>query len=252
MSWLPPDLGLWAASGLVVLSFFTAIVTTSAGIGGGVIMLAAMASLLPPQAVIPVHGVVQLGANSGRAALLARHVVRPVVGYFAVGAALGAAIGGLLYVALPGHVLKLILALFILYSVWGPNLSRQRIANPLFVPVGVVTTFITMFVGGTGPFVAAFVSPDRYGKESTVATHGACMTLQHGFKVATFAVLGFAYLPWLPLMVAMVCAGFMGTIVGRAVLLRLPERTFRIVFKTALTVLALRLLYSAMNTFMEG
>ena len=106
-----------------------------------------------------------------------------------------------------------------------------------------------MFVGGTGPFVAAFVSPDRFGKEPTVATHAACMTFQHGLKVVVFGMLGFAFGPWIPLLVAMVMGGFLGTLAGRVVLLKLPERAFAIAFKTVLTLLALRLLWSAATTW---
>jgi hypothetical protein len=45
------------------------------GIGGGAALLAVMASLVPPAALIPVHGVVQVGSNLGRA--LTTFGVRP-------------------------------------------------------------------------------------------------------------------------------------------------------------------------------
>jgi len=242
---LPADFSPWLAAALVVLSFFTSLLTATAGLGGGVIMLAAMASVMPPLAVIPTHGVIQLGSNAGRAYVMRHAVNRPVVAWFAGGAVVGAVIGGSLFVALPGATLKLILGLFILYSVWGPKLRKVRVPDKGFLGVGVATTFITMFVGGTGPFVAAFVNPDRFGKEATVGTHAACMTTQHGFKVAVLVVLGFAFAPWLPLLGAMIVAGFLGTLTGRAVLMKIPEKTFKIVFKTVLTLLALRLLWSA-------
>jgi len=195
--------------------------------------------------VIPTHGVIQLGSNAGRAFIMRHWVHRSVLGWFAAGALVGAAIGGSVFVALRPEVLKLIISLFILYTVWGPKFRRVRIADRAFTLVGLATTFITMFVGGTGPFVAAFVNPNRFGKEQTVATHGACMTVQHGFKVAIFVAVGFAFTPWLALLAAMIAGGFLGTLAGRAVLLKLPERTFKIVFTTVLTLLALRLLWSA-------
>ncbi len=252
MTLLPAEIGPWVAALLVGLSFAASMLTASAGLGGGSIMLAAIASTLPPVAVIPVHGVIQLGSNAGRAALLLKHVNRPVLGYFAIGAVMGAAIGGQLYVNLPGAVLKLVIGLFILYTVWGPKFRKRRIGNRLYALAGAATTFITMFVGGTGPFVAAFISPDRFGKEQTVGTHAACMTIQHGFKVLVFGVLGFAFGPWIMLIVAMVAAGFLGTMVGRAVLLRLPERAFKIAFRTVLTLLALRLIWSAAQALLSA
>ena len=245
MSWLPADLAPWLAYALFALSFVTSFIAASVGLGGGVIMVAALASSLPPAAVIPVHGVVQLGSNSGRAALLLPHVNRAVLGYFAIGAVIGALVGGQLYVSLPDALLRFVIGAFVLYSVWGPKPKKHRINNPFYIVAGLLTTFATMFVGGTGPLVAAFISPDRFGKEQTVATHAACMTLQHGFKVVIFGFLGFSFWPWLVFIVAMVVAGFLGTLAGRAVLMRLPERGFKIVFRTVLTVLALRLIWSA-------
>jgi uncharacterized membrane protein YfcA len=245
VTWLPPEISTLVAVGLVVVSFLASLLTVAAGLGGGTVMLASIASTLPPAAVIPVHAVIQVGSNGGRALLMTRHVVKPVLVYFAAGAVVGAIVGGQLYVNLPGYVLKLVLGVFILYAVWGPKLRKTRVAHRGFALVGLVTTFLTMFVGGTGPFLAAFINPERFGKDGTVATHGACMTFQHGFKALVFGALGFAYAPWLFLMLAMVAAGFLGTLAGRAVLMRLPEQTFKLIFRVALTILALRLLWSA-------
>lgn len=252
MTLLPPEISTWVAVGLVVISFLASLLTVAAGLGGGTVMLATIASTVPPAAVIPVHAVIQLGSNGGRALLMTPHVVKPVLGWFAAGAVVGAVVGGQLYVNLPGYILKLVLGVFILYAVWGPKLRSTRIGHRAFAGVGLVTTFLTMFVGGTGPFLAAFVNPDRFGKDGTVATHGACMTFQHGFKALVFGLLGFAFTPWLFLLAAMILAGFLGTLAGRAVLVRLPERTFRIIFRVALTLLALRLLYSAVSEMTGG
>ncbi len=110
-------------------------------------------------------------------------------------------------------------------------------------------SFCTMFVGATGPFVASFISPDRLERHAVVATHGACMTLQHTLKVVAFGFLGFAFLPWAPLLVAMIGAGFVGTLIGRRVLDRLPHDVFARFFKVVLTLLALRLLYAAVASW---
>ena len=75
-----------------------------------------------------------------------------------------------------------------------------------------ITTFLTMFVGGTGPFVAAFISPDRFGKEETVASHASCMTMQHGLKVIVFGLFGFAFGPWLPLLASAGLVGLVATL----------------------------------------
>jgi uncharacterized membrane protein YfcA len=242
---LPAELTPWLAASLLVVSFVASFITASAGIGGGVLMLATLASVLPAAAVIPVHGVVQIGSNAGRAFLLRAHVDRRVLAFYVAGAVLGVLVGGSVYAVLPPDTIRVVLGLFILYSVWGPKLGRTRLANRAFLLVGSVTSFLTMFVGGTGPFVACFLDPGRFGKEGTVATHAACMTMQHSLKVAMIAFIGFAFGPWVVPLAAIIAAGFLGTMAGRAVLLRLPEHAFRSAFRVVLTLLALRLLWSA-------
>lgn len=100
-----------------------------------------------------------------------------------------------------------------------------------------------MFVGASGAFVAAFLDPDRLGRHGVVATHAACMTVQHGLKVGAFAALGFPFLPWLPFLFAMIGVGFLGTLVGRRILDLVPDSRFALAFRILLTLLALRLLW---------
>ncbi len=240
---LPPDVSALTAIGLAALSLLTSALSAGAGVGGGLVLLSAMASFLPPVVVIPTHGVVQIGSNAGRAALMHQHIERRILLPFVLGSVLGVVLGAKLFVALPAPVLKTILGLFILAVVWLPKLKASRIPNRGSTLVGIVGSFCTMFVGATGPFVASFITPDRLDRHAVVATHAACMTVQHTLKVVAFGFLGFAFLPWLPLLAAMIGAGFLGTLLGRRLLDRLPHRIFARAFKVILTVLALRLLY---------
>ena len=63
---VPPGTTPGAALALLCLSFFTSALTGALGLGGGVMMLAAMTQLLPPAVLLPVHGVVQIGRASCR------------------------------------------------------------------------------------------------------------------------------------------------------------------------------------------
>jgi uncharacterized membrane protein YfcA len=246
---LPPEVSALAAIGLVALSLFTSALTAAAGIGGGLVLLSVMASFLPPVVVIPTHGVVQLGSNAGRAALMRHHIEYRILLPFVLGSLLGTVLGAKLFVALPTPVLKTILGLFILAVVWLPKLKASRIPNRGFTLVGIAGSFCTMFVGATGPFVASFITPDRLERHAVVATHAACMTVQHTLKVVAFGFLGFAFLPWVPLLAAMIGAGVLGTMLGRRLLDRLPHYIFARAFKVILTVLALRLLYAAASAW---
>jgi len=73
------------------------------------------------------------------------------------------------------------------------------------------------------------------------------MSIQHGFKLIAYGLLGFAFGPYLPLLAGLLAFGFIGSFIGRMLLNRLPERIFRIGLKTILTLLSLELLYTSLR-----
>ncbi|MEM5470916.1 sulfite exporter TauE/SafE family protein [Hoeflea sp. AS60] len=227
---------------MIAASFFTSALTVAAGIGGGVAMLALMGYLVPVAAIIPVHGIVQLGSNVGRAAILRNHVAWTCLAAFLIGAIPGAWAGSAAVGALAEPLLKAALGGFILLITWMrlPRLAAIRL--PGFALTGAITTFLTMIFGATGPFNAVVLSktfPERLQFQATTA---AVMSLQHLVKTIAFALAGFAFGPWLPLIAAMILTGLAGTWVGTHILRKTPENRFQLIFKICLTVLALDLI----------
>jgi len=238
-------LTLWQIGLLCAVSFLGSFITAAMGIGGGGLVLATMALFLPPPVLIPVHGVVQLGSNIGRTALMFRQVFRDIVPAFIAGTIVGALIGGKLVVSLPLPILQAVLAVFILYIAWIPKPASRDPGKKIFFGVGAIGAFATMFVGATGPLVAGFVAAACKNRQQVVATHAMLMSIQHGLKIVVFGFLGFAFGPYLALLAGLLLFGFAGTYCGKLVLMRLPERSFRIGLKIILSAIALRLLYSA-------
>ncbi len=245
------DLSHWAFLGLCGVSFMGSFITASIGLGGGLLVLASMTLVLPPAVLIPLHGVVQIGSNGFRVALMRREVVFAIVPAFVIGSLIGALIGGQAVFAMETWVLQLILGLFIIYATWAPGIRGGVPGRKKFFGVGIVAGFATMFVGGTGPVVAPFVSAACPSRQQMVATHAAIMTFQHSFKVVAFGLLGFVFGPYIPLLAGLILFGAVGTYVGRMVLNRLPEELFRKALRGFLTLLALRLLYAAGTTILE-
>ena len=227
----------------LIASFFTA----ALGLGGGTLVLAVMALILPPTVLIPVHAVVQIGSNGGRVALMLRDITKPVVLPFLVGTLIGAGIGAQVVVALPTAILQGVLAAFILYATWAPKFQASKPSLKTFFGVGAIATFATMFVGATGPLVAPFVAAYCEKRQNVVATHAILMTIQHGFKMIAFGFLGFSFGPYIPLLIGLIGFGFIGTVMGKSLLNRLPEHVFKIGLKAILTLLAARLMYSALT-----
>jgi len=240
---LPADLGAAPAAFLIVASFFTSALTAAFGVGGGVAMLALMGMFLPVAALIPVHGAVQLGSNTGRAWHQRASIRFDIAVPFLLGSLAGAITGAWFVVQLPDAVLKLVLGLFIIAVTWASIPGFERLGRGGITIGSAVTALLTMFVGATGPLLAAFFSkvlPDD--RKALVATHAAGMTVQHSLKIVVFGLAGFAFATWLPLIAIMMVSGYFGTVYGSRLLERLPEEAFRRWFRIGLTLLALDLL----------
>lgn len=234
-------LGWPIATLLIAVSFLGSFITAAFGIGGGAVVLAALATLLPAMAVIPVHGLVQVGSNAGRTYLFRREIYRSAVEPFLLGSLIGIALGSAFVVQLDAGTLQITLGAFILWSVVSrpPALLRKSAAL-----TGAISSFLTMFVGATGPFVATYLKSIELNRVQHVATHATFMTLQHLLKTAAFGLLGFAFARWAGLIVLLILSGFLGTMVGRRVLFRMNEARFKLVLNGILTILALRLIYA--------
>jgi len=223
----------------------SSLMSAAFGIGGGTIMLAVLAQVLPVKAIIPVHGVIQIGSNLGRAAALASQVRWQYLLWFFLGCLIGAVVGGKVVISLADNIPRIILGCFILYSVWGPKFTSRSKDSRTIAIGGFVSTLLTMFVGATGPFILALLKALELPRVALVATNAACMVLQHSLKVIVFGLLGFAYGPYLSLILLMIISGFIGTLIGKRVLLKINEDKFRLVINVLLSVLAIRLLISA-------
>jgi len=240
-----PGVDAWLFTELALASFATTMFGVIVGTAGGLVLLAIMAFIFPPAILLPVHTFIQLGAGASRAMLLWRYVLRPTVLPFALGAVIGAAAGARIFVSLPEGVLQGILGAFILLVTWLPRFGRMGSERNRFALLGLVSTFLGMFVSATGTLVAPFVlsaSPDRRNHVATLAT---LMSIVHITKLIAFAFLGIAIGAYLPLVVAMIATAALGSWVGAMTLDRVPERAFRLILQTILTVLAVRLIWLA-------
>lgn len=240
---LPDGLAIWAAGLLVVASFFTSALTAAFGVGGGVAMLALLGLFLPVAALIPVHGAVQLGSNTGRAWHQRPFIRHDIFAPFLIGSLIGAVAGAFVVVQVPDAVLKLVLGGFILLVTWGKIPGFDRLGRIGLAVGSAATALLTMMVGATGPLLSsvfAQIIPDD--RKALVATHAAGMTVQHALKIVVFGLAGFAFAAWVPLVAAMIASGYLGTVFGSRWLERLPEARFRRWFKIGISILALDLL----------
>ncbi len=243
---LPDSLTLTESLFLVTLAGGTSLLTATLGIGGGALLLAVMAQMMPVAALIPVHGLVQFGSNFNRALLTWRHIDRVLITQFMIGAVIGALIASMIVVQLPLTMIQIAVGLFILWIVWGPKPKGEGLSPRGAVIAGVLTTIISMFVGATGPLVGGIVYRTGAEKLTKVATMAAALTGQHLLKGVVFAFVGFSFIEWLPLIALMILSGAVGTWVGLNILHKISSERFNQLFRLVITLLALRLLWQGL------
>ncbi len=237
---------------LTVVAFLTSTLSGVLGMGGGILLLGVMATVLPPSVVIPVHGLVQLASNGSRAALSHRSIDWRIVWPFGAGALIGAWVGGRWAVSLPEDASRIVLAVFILAMTWIPTpRSAPRVPGKFFW-LGLGSTFLSMFIGATGPVQAPFFLRANLDKEQIIATKAATQVFQHVMKVAAFMALGFAVGPHLPLIGAMIAAVIAGSFAGKRILNHVPEKLFLWLFRIAITVIAAQMLWKGIARGASG
>jgi uncharacterized membrane protein YfcA len=227
---------------LLIAALLTSIVSGTLGMGGGVLLLAVMAQYFPIEILIPLHGLIQLGSNFSRVIYSYKHCERKITWQFAMGAIIGALAGAPFVVAISDQWYKIGLGIFILLVTFVP-LPRPQLRFKFKWPlVGAMSSFLGLFVGGTGPLIAPFYLSENLRKENLVATKAACQIFIHLFKVATFFTLGFMIEPYLFLLIGMLAMVFVGNYIGKVILHRVSDRWFMLIFKTLILILSVRMI----------
>ena len=230
---------------LVIASAITSFVSALAGFGGGVLLLAIMANIINPAHLIAVHGLVQLGSNASRVIAYWRAINFQFAKHFMIGAILGVISATFVVAQLPADTLLLIIALFILTSAWLPEKIQFKDDHLQVSTMGATLSFLSLFVGATGPLLASFLRSINYVKSTFVGTLALCILGQNLLKIAAFSAIGFNIGEWLPFVVLMIISGVFGTWAGAKMLGRLNEKHFRTMIQWVMTAIALKLIFDA-------
>lgn len=236
------DLGI-----LVVAAFATSILSAILGMAGGITLLTIMLFLMEPLVAIPIHGVVQLASNGSRAIVQRKHVDHEIALRYGL-LLLPMGFAGLwLARQLPPDATRVLIGVFVLFATWAPGLlllgsHPDRIdKNRRFFLLGGVVGFLNVTLGATGPLIAPFFLNLGLTRQALVGTKAACQLLGHLAKLVVFGIAGFAYLEWAFPLALLCLAVVAGTWFGSRMLDRVPEETFKRLYKSVLTLIALRL-----------
>lgn len=241
------DLSLSYAELLLIgLWFSVALWNTSVGPTGG-ITFATMASVLPPNAAIPIQAMVEGISSVLRLWLLRIHIDWHFLRSFILGGILGFALGAVVRVVTnpSDDFLLVIMGVLILATSWLP--LGAALANHSGFPwfIGMFSSLISLFSGGGAALIAASVDKKHDDHRITIATMTASLIFQHMVRVAIFGLfLGFSFGKYAVLMVLMTVAALIGTWVGKRFLINVPQRIIKPIFKALVTILGVQLILS--------
>jgi uncharacterized membrane protein YfcA len=210
--------------------------------GGALIILAITSTVLPIQAIVPIHSTLLIGSTATRVLFFWEHIDWRIAGPFLVGSLFGALIGARVYIELPEALIATAISALMLVALWLPKVTwRPRIRHPWAI-VGFIHTLIsTLFAYGA--LLHSVILHTDLKRQQVVGTMAGGLTGMGVFKIAGYVFYGFDYSPYLVTIAAAVAVSFLGTAVGKKLGSRLSEDKFRLIYRVLITITALRLLY---------
>lgn len=242
---------------IVAMSFVTATLSGIFGMAGGLVLMGALALVLPVQAAFVSHGILQLVANGWRAILHRRHVRWDIVGWYALASVLAAGVVMLLAFTPSKPLLFLLLGL-VPGLTWLPqswiNLDAGR-PRQAFLS-GLTVTGVNLTAGVAGPLLDIFFVRTELNRHAIVATKAATQVFSHGAKIAVYGapLLAGSAVGMPPLWVfgLAIPLSMLGTVVGGAVLNRLSDVDFKRWTRWIVSAVGVSYLVQAAQLFAAG
>ena len=242
---------------LLLASFLTSSISAVLGMGGGVILLGIMAIIIPEgYMVIALHGIIQLVSNTTRTYVFRDHLKKDILTKFSFGALIGVLISVLVIIFLIQYynvnsaneikveILKPLIGIFILwYLFFKKPKNKNNKDQSSFIYVGGISGISSIFIGATGPLIAPFFLKENLSKENIIANKAAGQMITHLTKIPLFIYFfNVSYIKEYVILIPLIISVYIGTNLGKRLLSFIPEKTFKIVFKICLTIIAIRLI----------
>lgn len=239
-------MGSASAAFLIVTAFFTALLSGIFGMAGGLVLMGALALIMPVSAAFVTHGILQLVANGWRAVLHRQHIAWGVLGWFLLAAVMAGGLVAALTIVPSKPLLFLLLGLVPL-TVWVPKAwLNLDAANPVHALLfGTLTSVLNLTAGVAGPLLDILFVRTGLTRHQIVATKAAIQSLNHITKIAVFGAVLISgpsgtMPPWWVFAIA-IPASMLGTAVGGKVLDQMSDVDFK--RRTAWIVTGIGVLY---------
>jgi uncharacterized membrane protein YfcA len=242
---------------ITIIAFLTATLSGVFGMAGGLVLMGALAFVLPVQAAFVTHGLLQLSANGWRAVLHRRFVRWSIVGWYAL-ASLGAGLAVSLLSFTPSKPLLFLQLGLAPGLTWLPQrwirLDAARPSQAFLC--GLSVTGLNLTAGVAGPLLDIFFVRTELTRHAIVATKAATQVFSHLAKIVVYGAPLFASgakglpPPWvfavaIPLSMA-------GTAAGGRILDRMSDVNFKRWTRWIVTAVGATYLVQAAQLVLRG
>lgn len=237
---------------LALAAVLTSMLSAVVGMAGGIVLLAVMLLFFPPLVTIPLHGAVQLVSNGSRTFIQRKHLRWDIIWRYAILLLPMGFVGIAIAQRLPEDATRAMIGIFVLLATWAPGVlllgTHPEDTNPhvRFFVLGGVAGVLNVTLGAIGPLLAPFYLNLGLTRFELIGTKAASQALGHVTKLVIFGVTGFVFTEWLGVLAVLALCVVAGTWLGSQLLERVNEVWFVRIYKTVLTLIAIRLTVSAL------
>jgi uncharacterized protein len=250
-------MNLLAALFVVCMAFATATLSGVFGMAGGLVLMGALAFVLPVQAAFVTHGMLQLVANGWRAVLHRRFVRWDIVGWYALASLTAGLIVALLSFTPSKPVLFLLLGL-VPGLTWLPQkwINLDAAKPPQAFLSGLTVTGLNLTAGVAGPLLDIFFVRTALTRHAIVATKAATQVFAHLAKIVVYGspllTGGTIGMPPVWVFVLAIPLSMAGTAVGGLILNRMTDVNFKRWTRWIVTGVGVTYLIQAGQLFLTG
>ncbi len=236
------DIFIWICT--AAIAFISSTLSGIVGFGGAMIFLPVLVMMYGIRASVPILTVSVLLGNASRVYFNRRELDLKLVLLFSAGSLPFAVLGSFVYVALPAVWIKKGIGIFLLATVLLRHLQKDFKLTQIwiFIPLGMVTGFLSALMGGVGPVSSPFFLAYGLTKEAFVGTEALCAVGMHLVKSITYNRLHVLNAKELVIGVGFGLVMSAGSYVAKKVLERISRQKFLLLVEIMLVVIGLDML----------
>jgi uncharacterized membrane protein YfcA len=226
-------------------AFVGSVLAAVAGFGGAAVLLPLLVAAFGVREAIPILTVAQLLGNLSRAWFNRRELDLPVVGWFALTGVPAALAGGFLFASAPLSFLTRLLGIFLIgvvvYRHAGKD-SATRLPLRAFAIVGAVFSFLSALLGSVGPIMIPFFLAYGLIKGALIGTEALATVVMHVTKLVAYGSTAILTSHSVTAGLGLGLIMIFGSLIGKKILDRLPEKVFIFLIEGTLLIAGLRFL----------